>query len=1571
MPVPTKPPVKRWWEEEEEKKPWWRREQPPKLIPEMVGIPKPPSIKPAEPPKKEPLGFEWWKEEELPRVVTEKELQQILPLSERVAVQKQYQYLSEGEYMRRLTKEELLPYEPPIEKEPVYEEEEVIKPPAKMAPEERAKQEEDIEAQVQEAIASANAEWEKFMTRYPIDPRTDPYIRESEWQAFRQAETIYKERLANIGVGKQKALEELETIATLTGQSEEIWTFLLEGKVDDVLGRIPSYRPNLQWYLGYLRETLPFEEDEKERAKIEELIESIEGELKLFEDIERHPREYLPPEEAFARLSYWEKVKTTWGAAPLWTKIVFPIGGIGALTSPHYKKLEWWHEHVDVPFAAMVYETYISPPELGETREFTLTAMIERYKERPAEGWSLVEWANPIYWIPVAGVIGKGKSLLTKAGIPGARYLGVSSRGVPKEVPIKVTVSEVAGFPVKEIVLPRPRSTQAILEDLKMLYPERFKTKTAELVALKEAKNVLLETSEIGQNYVAVFTANLNRFGEWERLLTIERNPLSPMHGIVRSPYIIAKEKGLPMTYWDIAQNPSKYIFKGTEGVNLRNYITIDAAMWEAQLKLAKDFKIPVKTLLDEGEQFIGRVVAGRVMKGKLFTRPYTLASRIGVKIAAEKPRLFKTAQDAIDKGYRYLPAPQAHALRLQQIYNRIAGEQAKEILKVLTKTPAERVSEGMKAKYLALGGAVAKARYAEKTFQSLIPRKGALKRTVLSGNVLKKIERDFPDLAQRYKLLPPKEIERISSIRAIVKEIQAIRMKAESNYKAFASTYRKAKERAMRQAYTEGRVAQLPAFANRIFEDVLDANGAVIKPGWEVARMVERMFAEQVNPALTLFSKFARVPVTMIAAIDWSWSFIQGQPVLARDIARTLTGHPSAIWAKGVKGMIASVIDPKNLEKCRVENAAIYARYPQVITSLSEFYAGVSPMAKAVARVPIAGKYLERVIVETYGRFGAGFTAGGEVSRINLIKGLESAWLKEASTTELQQFTNLVTGVVSSRGLGVSARQRALESALLFAPRYLRANLMLIRHVFRGTYTARQAQILMGQLAGSMIGTYAALCYALGQEPKFNPLPKSAGGDGYKFMSIRIGQTDYGLPGWWYSFVRFLFAVGAAAVKHPDQLIALDMSNPSVRIGFSKASPTVNLVKELITGRDFLGRKLDDIPDYIGIFAEKMLPIFAQSVVTQDPRGEWHSVFGEWLGFRTVPEPAYGRRDMLREKYAFKEYELIWDELDRRQKRELEQKYPDLAHWVEEAKKAYAEWGTELQERLGEYFEETDELRQERIRGMKEVIQGFHHYTELHKRLESNQITPDSLDADTLKKAEKPGTWFRERLQDINSEYANKMEQLGEDYPEVTEYLDQPKDDDDAKPINDVAYLEWLEMISLAPDLYDEFGDFKYSLYRQRVEEFKSKWGDEIHRWVQDELHRDFPEMVLEYYKAQDVLKPYREVRATLEASGQYPKDKEQQEEWVIREMARTQPHAARIYQTVLELKETDPARYALIRKSREGGDLFGWADRLKEQIPTVDAILNKKHKQMRRDNPKMDAYLVLFYDRAPILEQ
>lgn len=497
----------------------------------------------------------------------------------------------------------------------------------------------------------------------------------------------------------------------------------------------------------------------------------------------------------------------------------------------------------------------------------------------------------------------------------------------------------------------------------------------------------------------------------------------------------------------------------------------------------------------------------------------------------------------------------------------------------------------------------------------------------------------------------------------------ETARLKAES--KAFAPQFKAAREEAIKTAFTEGRIIRLAGYANKIIPDKTEWG----MTGAEIAdRLMKILTPEKVNVALRAAGRMARMGVTLTAALDLSLLFIQGGLVLGHDIGRWTRLKPSSAFFNMGKEMVKAIWNPKYQDEFIAKNSSLIKEMAEnraVVQKAVEYMRpqDIEYMMRRVGekiRLKQIGDWAGEAFKQSYGRFGAGFGSGSLAARVQIYKQMRDAWLREGhSLTELGEFVNKVTGVVSSAEMGVSATQQAIESAGLFAPNYTRAYLMVVRDLFRGNKTAGEVRKAMaGMLAGGVIG-YVGLCEMLGQEPKLNPAPKNLGGDGGEFMSFKIGNSVIGLPGFWYSAFRMMAWIGAAAVQDPESIVTLDWrENPVLRFWMRRSSPLIHIANEMATQRDFIGRRLESEEDWLRQVSSHFLTIAVQNLWTKDPseeEGKGKRFGAEIFGLRSFPRGEWRHLEDMENEYAQKEFGKSFDELNREQKDKLVDQYTDL----------------------------------------------------------------------------------------------------------------------------------------------------------------------------------------------------------------------------------------------------------------------------------------------------------------------
>lgn len=520
---------------------------------------------------------------------------------------------------------------------------------------------------------------------------------------------------------------------------------------------------------------------------------------------------------------------------------------------------------------------------------------------------------------------------------------------------------------------------------------------------------------------------------------------------------------------------------------------------------------------------------------------------------------------------------------------------------------------------------------------------------------------------------------ERAQALRQLLKDVdsQIIGLKAEA--KAFAPQFKLARQEAINTAFSEGRIITLAGYANKIIPDKTEWG----MTGREISdKLIKILTPEKVNVALRKAAGIARAGVTLTAALDLSLMFIQGGLVLGHDVARWATFRKSSAFYNMAKEMVKAIWNPKYQDEFISKNFAVMKEMAEnraVIQKAVEYMrpGDIEHFIRQTGEAVGAGKignFFGGVFKQSYGRFGAGFGSGSLAARTTMYRQMREVWLREGhSLPQLGEFVNKTTGVISSAELGVSATQRAVESAVLFAPNYTRAYIMVVRDLFRGTKTASEVRKAMaGMLAGGVVA-YVALAEMMGQEPKLNPAPKSLGGDGAEFMSFKIANSIIGVPGFWYSAFRMMAWVVAAAEEKPEALLSLDWrENPTLKFLMGRSSPLVAIGREIVEQKDFLGRRLDEPDDWMRTMSMHFLTIAAQNLWTRDPseeEGRGKRFGAEIFGLRAFPRGDWSRLEDMENEYAQREFQKPFDDLNREEKDKILDKYPEYKAFSEEAR--------------------------------------------------------------------------------------------------------------------------------------------------------------------------------------------------------------------------------------------------------------------------------------------------------------
>ena len=774
-----------------------------------------------------------------------------------------------------------------------------------------------------------------------------------------------------------------------------------------------------------------------------------------------------------------------------------------------------------------------------------------------------------------------------------------------------------------------------------------------------------------GQQKSAGLIATLNKLGSQDKVFGKTDDAGKLTSGVL---------KGKPLN--DIRTYPNRYKLTDKQ----KQWIKAAEDIEKAKLAFLTRNGIDVNELtFEEGGRYAGRRVYGKVLEGELLDSAYVGAgpARPGAKIAAEKIRTFKTAEEAVEAGYRYLPEDEALALNVQGAYNRVADKQMSEWL--LTQVPWRTTA--------APDELIIAAESAKVTLNRSKQLVAALNRAVRGERIpdatINSIRAAYPDQAQRLKDLIPK----LQTGKPTAREVQQLTKEARAyvsantkEWRALANQRARAREQALRPRYGESSVPA-PAFAGKFL------TGSDAK---DTANVLRQGFDPSFSNALGQVNKANAVARYFMLAGDMSPMTIQ---------LLYLAGENPATYVKAFGGFVQSLFDTKFHSKYLAENKHVIDNHPNLILTKS----GATEFTEAMARggwlstkhtlIPKQEKFLKTMGLLTprvVGRaaatvlepFQRGFEIALDTAGIEMAKSLEHLATTPAETAELDQFINEFRGVTSSARLGVSPLERQVETSAILAPRYNRAIAgLLYDTVFNwGTLRGHRARIGLAKGIAAVSAMAVAISYARGEDKDeilehFNP-------NSSKFFTWEINGQQVG-PG---TKIRSVIKLFAQSAKDPEALLEFGMENPALRFIRGNFSPAVGSAVDLITGKNYIGDPTRDSWQNFSeeIIASNMLPIWVQSALLEGGDIGQKAVRGavEFIGGRAYPSTEWDKLKELREKYASESgLKMLtgapvkkWEDLNSAQIRELLRDNPELKQTDDDATAHWATAGSDLE---------------------------------------------------------------------------------------------------------------------------------------------------------------------------------------------------------------------------------------------------------------------------------------------------
>jgi len=386
-----------------------------------------------------------------------------------------------------------------------------------------------------------------------------------------------------------------------------------------------------------------------------------------------------------------------------------------------------------------------------------------------------------------------------------------------------------------------------------------------------------------------------------------------------------------------------------------------------------------------------------------------------------------------------------------------------------------------------------------------------------------------------------------------------------------------------------------------------------------------------------------AAVPKLIITGLlDTGHFMIQGVSLLARSPTE---------WARAVQVGLKTIHDPKYFQRFLRDNYIDKVRdagaHGVNVDALSEFYhaapvLGRIPVVKTIARRAQAGfqSYLGVGRVAMYDSMAT--VARRNMRGINRATGARyTAREVEQELLQIGRIADTLLGGTSTKGLGMSATQRQIESAFIFfAPRYTRSVFGTIGHAMGSGIGPQETRKILGSMvfggAEVVAGLIGLQGISQGKSPKeiradiISALNPSSG---RKFMSIKVGDQYYGIGGGYRAMLRF---IGDTVSLDSWQNMGPDLNdkllrNPLTMYARSKLPVTGGLLSDVIDKQEFLGAEFtleaftEDPARFAEALMERTTPFPIQAFIEARASG-LPTMIGaaatEFVGGRAVPAP-------------------------------------------------------------------------------------------------------------------------------------------------------------------------------------------------------------------------------------------------------------------------------------------------------------------------------------------------------------
>ena len=425
----------------------------------------------------------------------------------------------------------------------------------------------------------------------------------------------------------------------------------------------------------------------------------------------------------------------------------------------------------------------------------------------------------------------------------------------------------------------------------------------------------------------------------------------------------------------------------------------------------------------------------------------------------------------------------------------------------------------------------------------------------------------------------------------------------------------------------------------------------------------------------------------------------------------------------------------------------------------------------------------------------------------------------------------NHMTGIISSRGMGIGAGQRGIESVFAaFAPQYIRAVSAVAVDALQGGIRGSEARKSLAALALGGTAMYVGVAKALGQEPNLDPstLFEGVAPGQNRFYSIRVGNADVGIGGAQYALFRLLAGVIEKADSDPADLLNFNIfdrdsaDNPILNFWRSRAAIATGLAWDLVSGANYQGQPTrQNWEQVLGTVGRRFLPFLVESMFTETPQPDLVTLPSQFYGLRVNPRTLAMARDDLRSQYS----DGRWFQVDAQgkaamsigEKNELRLRHPDLVAVEKMTQDYYGGLvGNEVQQQTSDYYDDRKSFGQQREARLKPTV----------SRFLSSPVGENGED-------------LRHAFQDWARESAHARELTAEKYPLATVDIDAANQYRISQGRQPIATHPWDDVARQYFDIpipLDENGEEDFTTWFARRDAFLAQLPSSVVNYLQNE---------------------------------------------------------------------------------------------------------------------------------------